>query len=333
MLDRREFLALAPPVAAAMASEWLSAGPAKVAETGGGNRLAPDVVGTIEQGVPRIRTLEATSGGPRVLRLLVAELGMVTDLLSEARYTSGVGRRLHGVAAELGRLAGWAAFDAGKNSAAERYWVAALHAAHVAGDRALGADVLKSMSLQCDDLGRPREALALAAAARRGCGPVTARARSMFALREARAHAALGDQRLTYRLLRSAEAARSRWSTDRTGEPPWIGYFDEGEFSAQAGICHLYLREYGQAQQRFSTAVAALPNGKVRDRATYLTRWAETCLHLGDRERAGALLAQAVRQAQRAPSGRNARQIERLRRQLPARVRPARPDGVASVPT
>lgn len=80
---------------------------------------------------------------------------MVVDVLDRSTYTAVVGQRLYALAAELGRMAGWASFDAGLHAAAQRYWLAALHAAHAAADRLLGANILKSMSLQCYDFGRP----------------------------------------------------------------------------------------------------------------------------------------------------------------------------------
>jgi hypothetical protein len=62
---------------------------------------------------------------------------LVVALLKNGSYTDVVGRRLYGLAAELGRLAGWEAYDSGDEALAQRYWMAALRNAHISGDRAI----------------------------------------------------------------------------------------------------------------------------------------------------------------------------------------------------
>src|SRR5207302_1806645 len=84
--------------------------------------------------------------------------------LDDGQYTAQVGAQLCAAAAELGQLAGWVSFDAGLHGAAQRYYVAALHAAHAAGDRPLGANVLSGMSFQATIVGDPRDGVGLAQA-------------------------------------------------------------------------------------------------------------------------------------------------------------------------
>src|SRR5262249_52053083 len=88
--------------------------------------------GTLGEGVPRLYFLEHAQGGHRARKLIDAELGMVVDVLQRSTYTVAVGKRLYCLAAELGKMAGWASFDAGLHASAQRYWVAGLHAAHAA---------------------------------------------------------------------------------------------------------------------------------------------------------------------------------------------------------
>ena len=57
-------------------------------------------------------------------------------------YREDVGRRLHGVAAGLGRLAGWLAYNSDQHALAQRFW---LRAAYASGERATGANVLGFM--------------------------------------------------------------------------------------------------------------------------------------------------------------------------------------------
>jgi hypothetical protein len=87
-------------------------------------------------------------GGGTLLRTVNEDLRVVVGLLKNASYTEEVGRRLYAVAAQFGRVAGWIACDCEQPALAQRYFLAALRAAHVSGDRALGADVLGFMSIQ-----------------------------------------------------------------------------------------------------------------------------------------------------------------------------------------
>lgn len=321
--DRRGFGKIPGPALLRLAADWLDLEPAEVRTVVAGGAAGADFVRRVEEGLPRLRGLEATRGGDRVRRILDAELGLVVDTLTRSSYPSALGRRLHGLAAELARIAGWASFDAGLHAAAQRYWLAALHGAHAAGDRPVGANVLKSMSLQCGELGRPAEALALAQAARGSAGPGTPRMAAMLALREARAHAVLGDAASCDRLLGWAEARFGRAGTG-DDDPAWLGYFDEGEFDAQVGICHLVLHRPGPADEALGRAVSTLPAAKVRDRVTYLARRAAARLDLGDVDAACELLDAAVPLARQAPSHRNLTRIAEVRAALPPDAGPLR---------
>ncbi len=106
---------------------------------------------------------------------------------TSATTTDTLGRRLHATAGELMRVAGWLSLDSGHHPQAQRYWVAALHAAHAAGDRALGANVIGFMSAQAIDLGQIRESVTLADTARAGYPGVTPRVAGICDLRAAEA--------------------------------------------------------------------------------------------------------------------------------------------------
>jgi tetratricopeptide (TPR) repeat protein len=281
-----------------------------------GGHVTSDLVERMEDGLPRLRFLEATRGGDRARTLIDAGLGMVVDVLDRSSYTTAVGKRLYGLAAELGRMAGWASFDAGLHAAAQRYWLAALHAAHAAGDRLMGANILKSMSLQCCDFDQPREALELARSAYEGAKGVPPRAAAMLALREARAHAALGDTPACERLLAQADGHFSRINTIDS-EPAFLGYFDESEFNAQVGTCYLDLGRSLEADSYLSRTLRMVPATKVRDRATYVIRRASAQAQLGEVDHAASLVGEAIRLIHEAPSERNVRKAVRTRQRLP----------------
>src|SRR5205814_5488854 len=117
------------------------------------------------------------------------QLRYVTGLIENRRYGESVGRRLHGTAAELLRLGGWLAFDSGRHALAQRHWIAAMHAAHAAGDRAIAANILGFMSCQAKDLGQTQEAITLAETARAGYPGASSQVAAILHLRAAEAHA------------------------------------------------------------------------------------------------------------------------------------------------
>nr|MDT0666112.1 transcriptional regulator [Micromonospora sp. DSM 115978] len=184
-------------------------------------------------------------------------------------YTEQVGRRLHGVAAELSRFAGWVSFDAGFQTAAQRYWIAALHASQASGDRAVGANALKNMSLQCVDFDRPRDAVELADAAVDSARGLTGREASMIEMRRARAYAAFGDSSACARSLVRAEDA---FVQARADDPSWAAYFDEAEYHAQVGSCYVDLGHLAAADRWLERSLELHPENRARDKATYLLR-------------------------------------------------------------
>lgn len=316
MLDRRGFMKLLGPVLVGLAEDWLAIEPPELAAVLRGGRITDDFVRRMEEGLPRLRMLEAERGGDRARKLIDAELGMVSEVIGRSTYTSRVAIRLYALAAELGRMAGWASFDAGMHAAAQRYWVGALHAAHASGQNAVGANILKSMSLQCCDFNKPKEALMLARRAHEGALDVTPRTDAMLSMREARAHALLGDRLACENLIASAEGAMAR-ADGRDEDPTWVAYFDDAEFHAQVGSCFLDLDNYIAADRHFEAALALFPAEKVRDHATYLIRRSSARAGLGDSEHAAQLLAEAVPLIRQAPSGRNVQRARDARAGIP----------------
>lgn len=316
IFDRRAFMKLGGPALVGLAEQWLAVeAPALTAVLSGG-RASDRLVERMEDGLPRLRELEAACGGERARRLLDAELGVVTKILEGSSYSGAASRRLYRLAAELGRIAGFASFDAGLHSAAQRYWTSGLRAAHSAGDRAVAANILKSMSLQCYDHGLFRDSLDLAKAAVDGTGPVTPRTEAMLLLRRARAEAACRNKAACDHVLAAAERAYGRTSSADT-DPGWTAYFDDAEFHAQVGTCHLDLGRPSAAGRSFASALALMPETKTRDRATYVIRLSESGLAHGEAEEAAGLLRSAIGLIVDAPSQRNVERAKAVRDRLP----------------
>ena len=139
VLDRRGFLTIGAGVASTMAGEWLTIEPPEIGSVLRGGRIGLGLVYSLEQRLPALRQMDHALGGGSVREVVDAELRLVIDLLTRGTYPESIGQRLFAVAAELGRIAGWASCDSGRHAAAERYWVAALRAAHIARDRGIAS--------------------------------------------------------------------------------------------------------------------------------------------------------------------------------------------------
>ena len=314
--DDRTFMTLSGSALAAIVHQWLRVEPGEVRAACRGAVIDDDFVDRLEAGLPRLRTLEATHGGLRARRLIDAELGMVAEVLARSSFSTSLGRRLYSLAAELGRRAGWACFDAGLHAAADTYWVAALRAARSADDVHVGANILKSMSLQCHDFGDYRSARLLAHAARTAAADAGPRFRAMLDLREARAHAAMGDRRACESLIGRADSELSRGSGDED-EPDALAYFDDAEARAQIGTCYLDLDLPRLARPHFQAALDEMSGTKPRDRTTYLACAARAHAALGDADEACRLLVDAAGLVETIPSRRNLRKILDVRGLLP----------------
>ena len=116
----------------------------------------------------KLRRMDDQMGGGALIDLVRAQISFVARLIREGRYTDSLGRRLHGTLGELLRLGGWVSYDDGNLAQAQRFWISSLHAAHTAGDTALGANVLGFMSEPAWNLGRPDDAVKLTATALAG---------------------------------------------------------------------------------------------------------------------------------------------------------------------
>ncbi len=310
MLDRRGFLILGAGAATAAANQWLTADPAQMASALGGGRIDAALVSCLEARLPALRQMDHTLGGGCVRTVVDAELRLVTDLLSSGSYAEPIGQRLFAVAAELGRIAGWASCDAGRHAAAERYWMAGLRAAHVAGDRGIGANILKSMSLQRAEAEDSAGALALARAAREGATDEPPRVTAMLTVRQARIHASRGERADCERLLLIADQAMGQ--ADGKPAPAWASYFDQAEYCAQVAACYLLLRRYEVSDRWLSQTLELQPDERSRDRATYYIWRADSMLHLGEVEQACALLSCGVPDISAARSARNQKRLADL---------------------
>lgn len=253
-MDRRVFLTLLGSAASAPAHEWLIARPDTETARFSGTPVTAGIVDDLDDIVSRLRRMDDQAGSGTLRHLVQAHLSHVVSMLDQRRYTETVGRRLHSTAGELMRLAGWLSFDNGQHPQAQRYWIAALHAAHAAGDRALGTNIVGSMSLQAKDLDQIRESVALAETARTGYPGATPRVAAIADLRAAEAYAC---DRATAECRRALDSAFDRLgdTASSAGEPSWCYWLDEAQAHAMAGFCYLRLADWNRSRRHLHTAL------------------------------------------------------------------------------
>ncbi len=263
---RRMFLTLLGSALTAPAHEWLIAQPATDVASTTGRDLSGDIVEHLDMITTGLRRMDDHLGGGQTLGLVRQHLSAVVDLLEHRRYTETVGRRLHATAGELLRLAGWLSFDDGHHSQAQRFWVAALHEAHAAGDRGLGANILGFMSCQAKDLGQIRQAITLAETARTGYPATSPKVSAILDLRAAEAYA---NEHSTDDARRAIDTAFGRLTNpgSQHGDPDWCYWMNEAQAHAQAGYCYLKLEDWTRAREHLRAALRLQSNEYTREGA------------------------------------------------------------------
>jgi len=270
---------------------------------------APVDLDALSRRLAELRRLDDLVGGVDLGALVGREARRAIGALvgPEPRAAGGgrdARRRLR-LAAEFAQLAGWVSADAGRSGPAERAYRVGLWAAASAGDRALAAHLLGSLSHLLAGTGHPREALLLAqtgyAGARRTApaGPL-----ALLLHRVAHAAALAGERRVGERALAAADRAADRRTTDR--EPAWLYWLDDGELSAMAGRSFAAMRRPLRAEPLLrarpgcrSPRTAALDGGWLARAYLDAGEPAQACAVAGDAVLA-AIRANSVRAATRA---------------------------------
>jgi DNA-binding XRE family transcriptional regulator len=115
------------------------------ADRDGGRRVGATEVAAVQQMAAQFRNLDRRLGGRRVKPLIIDYLTTtVHSYLRSGTSSERTRKAMFAAAADLTRLAGWVAFDAG-DMQADRYLTQAVTLAELASDKALSADVLVPM--------------------------------------------------------------------------------------------------------------------------------------------------------------------------------------------
>ncbi len=278
-VKRRTFLALTGPALTAPAHQWLVHEPEPLMSGLAGHQISAGLVDRLPAMIAELRGMDDLAGGGDVLSLAQYHFSWVAGLLNQASYNDATGHKLHIALAELGQFTGWVCYDAGQHGLAQRYYIAALRAAHVVDDRPLGAHILGSMASQAAHQERPAEAVTLIDTALAGTrGLQTPTLLAELDIRKAYAFAALNDASACTTAISRARTHVEQDATD--DDPPYL-YWVRQEITACAGKCLLRLGHADQAATLINQGIALFGAPFDRDRQYYMTYHAEALARPG----------------------------------------------------
>ncbi|MFE5711431.1 hypothetical protein ACFQ7J_11485 [Streptomyces sp. NPDC056501] len=244
--------------------------------------LSPSTLDALHSSIADYWRRDDEHGGETLRPAVVGQLRYVVDLLKEQR-PAPMRDGLHSIAAELARLTGWTYFDARQYRQARAYFTEALGLAKAVDDRQFMANVLACMSLQATYQDKPGDALALVTAAQdqaRSAVGTTPRVLAMLAMREAFAHATLGNHSATHGAISEAHTYFGRISAGDP-DPAWVAYFDEPKLIVDTGIAHGRLGEAALAEPLIADALRREHETNHRGRAFHAFWLARTQLQRG----------------------------------------------------
>ena len=311
-VKRRGFGFLTGMAWTAPAHQWLVHEPGPLVSGLSGRRVSATLVDRLPAMIPELRAMDDVAGGGTVLSLAEQEFGVITELLDEASYDESTGRGLHVALAELGQLAGWAAYDSGQPGLAQRYYIAALRAAHTVDDRPLGAYNLGYMAYQATRQGQPAEAVTLIETALAGVrGRETPALLAELYSKQADAFATLRDSSGCTAATSKARTQIECLSPD--GDLPYLYWVTPAVVTAYAGQCLLQLEHADQAVALLDEGIALFGESFVRDRQAYLTHLADALSRPGKQRDLDAAAGRGVEAIHITESLKSTYSIGRLR--------------------
>ncbi|MCX4582565.1 XRE family transcriptional regulator [Streptomyces sp. NBC_01481] len=282
-VQRRRFLA---------ASLGIATGAALTPGAPAGRRIGHRQVQHLQRRTTRLRSLDDVLGGADTRHIYRAELGTTMNLLRHASYTETTGRQLLSLVAEQAQQAGWAAFDAGRQTEASALYEKAFQAATEAQDAALAGNSLAFLAYQQVSTGTSGVATA-AASCETASADAPATVRALLFERRAWAHAKAGQAKETEQALGQAEEALTGNGSERPG-PDWSSWVDTRELQIMKGRCWTELHRPLRAVPALEAALADFDDAHARDKSLYLTWLAHAYLDAGEIEQSATVIAKAM---------------------------------------
>ncbi len=271
---RRDFVLLTGPALTAPAHQWLICEPGPLLSGLAGRRVSGELVTRLGAMVGELRRTDDVAGGGSVLAMATQQFGWVADLLDHARYDEPTGRALHVLLADLGRMCGWSAYEAGHQALAQRYYIAGLRAAHTVDDRPFGGHILAYMAHQAETQGQPAEAVTFIETALAGTrGWATPALLAQLHSGQARAFAALRNASACSAAISQARTQVEQLQPD--DDPSWLYWMGPANITVGAGNCFLQLGQPERAVALLDEGIAQFSESFVRERQIGVTRQAE----------------------------------------------------------
>lgn len=242
----------------------------------------------------QIRNHYQAAGGGAALNEALRQFVWARTMLDESDYTDSVGRQLLVVTAELGEAAGWAAYDRNDQQLARQLYGEAELLAGSSGDAVVAVHVYADLAQQSTYAARftgrrgvARESLRFAnRAAEIARHEPSPRLHALIAMRQALAHAELGDELAFRSQITTARCELERG--EHASDPPWAMFVSESEITGYEALGY---EAIGRAQNMSSGRATALyravlddPGRSPSDHAYYRARLAGALLNDGDVE-------------------------------------------------
>lgn len=222
-MHRRTFALLTGAAVTGPALDLLldGAGPLRAAQDG--DRVSAQLTHVVQRTVRQARDLDDSEGSIPALLWATGIWQNLAKILTQSRYRTPEGIRLHTAYIEMSETYGWMLFDASKHPQAQRVFQTGLRLAREAEDHTdvhrATVNLLASAAYQACWLGQHHEADTLLSVARNHRPHVlTPRLRAVLADREITLAGGLGD---TERVHRADNQAREHLSAARDSNEPW----------------------------------------------------------------------------------------------------------------
>ncbi|MFE1070374.1 sporulation protein [Streptomyces sp. NPDC058783] len=297
-VNRRTFLASSPFVVSVFSepvTRWLVNPTEPLSPPSGRITVDRTHIQELREAADSARLWDSRFGGATwKSRSLTAYLYERVTPLLDGRYTEQDGRDLFSVTAEMARLAGWTAFDAGQHQVAQRHFVQALRLAKAGSDVHLGSYVLSTMAMQALMRGFTSQAIDMAQGAYERVPTADPRVLGFAKLIEARAHARQRDARAAASCLATAERLQERGAAEGVGERPWIEFFSRQRIVTDATEI---FRDLGHPRATFSWhALGSMPgDAYARSRGIRLSVLATAHAQSGELEHSLRLGGESLR--------------------------------------
>ncbi|WP_327096104.1 XRE family transcriptional regulator [Nocardia vinacea] len=276
-------------------------------------RVGTTEVIDVQTATRTIASAENLRGGGSISLVAGRQLGRFARLL-DAKASPTTRRALLEAIGNFGSVAGYAAFDIGDHTAAERRFRLALWCADTAGSWELRASTLADMARKMAYIGNADGGLSLIELAQVRSDRLSATTRAMLSALRAQYLAATArpDEAL------SEVAHADEYFAQRTPatDAPWLCFYDEAEHLGSTGKA---LIPIAQARHRIELAAPRIQRAVELQAAEYprsqtfsLTRLATLTMQLGDPKEAVALGLRAATQAGQLDSHRIHNELQRL---------------------